>query len=103
MTTHTTPAPLLLSSILSIRIMSHLLSLPPELISEITVRLACKDLKALSLVSFTTRQLVLPSLFRNVHWRIASGSQSFKEAHDEIINAGTKIKHAIQYESPFHY
>ena len=80
--------------------MSHLLSLPLELISEITVHLACKDLKALSLVSFTTRQLVLPSLFRNVHWHIASGS---KEAHDEIINAGTKIKHAIQYESPFHY
>ncbi|KIM77237.1 hypothetical protein PILCRDRAFT_625503 [Piloderma croceum F 1598] len=43
--------------------MSHLLSLPPEIISDITVHLAsrCKDLKALSLVSFTTRQLVLPS------------------------------------------
>ncbi|KIM90817.1 hypothetical protein PILCRDRAFT_1065 [Piloderma croceum F 1598] len=76
--------------------MSHLLSLPPELISEITVRLAYKDLKALSVVSFTTRQLVLPSLFRSVLWNISSGSQCIKEAHDEVNNAGTKIKHVIQ-------
>jgi hypothetical protein len=79
-------------------LMSHLLSLPPELISEITVRLACKDLKALSLVSFTTRQLVLPSLFRNVRITRRS-SQSIKEAYDEMNTAGTNIKHLIQYES----
>ena len=46
--------------------MSHLLSLPPELLSEVIVYLMCKDLKLLSLVSLTTRQLVLPSLFCNV-------------------------------------
>jgi hypothetical protein len=77
--------------------MPHLLFLPPELISEITVHLTCKDLKALSLVSLTTRQLVLPSLFRNVH--IRSGSESIKEAYDAMNSAGTNIKHVIQYES----
>jgi hypothetical protein len=78
--------------------MSHLLSRPPELISEITVCLVCKDLKALSLVSFTTRHLALPSLFRNVRITRRS-SQSIKEAYDEINSAGTNIKHVIQYES----
>ena len=78
--------------------MSHLLSLPPELLSEVIVYLTCKDLKAPSLVSLTTRQFVLPSLFRNVHITRGS-SQSIKKAYDEMNDAGTNIKHVIQYES----
>jgi hypothetical protein len=76
--------------------MSQLSSLPPEIFSKVTAHLTCKDHKALSLVSSTTRELVLPSLFRNV--RIRKRNESIKEAHDKMDSAGTEIKHVIQYD-----
>src|SRR5882762_3418639 len=79
-------------------LMSQLLSLPPELVSEVTTHLVVlEDLKAFSLVSSAARQLVLRSIFCNI--RISPVNRSIKEAYDELNSAGTVIKHAIQYGS----
>ena len=75
--------------------MSHLLSLPLEIFSEITVHLPRADIRTLSLLSSAVRQFVLPSLFRTVRLR-RSSAEGIKEACDEINGAGIQIKHAIK-------
>jgi hypothetical protein len=74
---------------------AHLLSLPPEVFSQVTILLSRKDLRALSLLSSAARQLVLPSLFCKVHLR-EGAAERMKEACDELNDAGSEIKHAIK-------
>jgi hypothetical protein len=73
--------------------MSHILSLPPELVLQIILLLPRKDLRSFSLVSSAARQLVLPSLFCQVS--VSHGAESIKEAYDELNNA-VEIKRVIR-------
>lgn len=77
-------------------LMPHLLSLPSEIISEITILLFRKDLLAFSLLSLAARQLAVPSLFRNVCLQGRRGAGSIKESCKVLHAAGDRIKHAIK-------
>jgi hypothetical protein len=73
---------------------SHLLSLPPELISNVTIFLPRKDLLTFSLLSSAARLVVLDSLFRNVTLNERRGD--IQPACEALSCVGETIKHAIR-------
>ena len=74
--------------------MPDLLSLPLELVLKINILLSRRDLKRYSLILWTARQLVSPSLFREV--TIYLGNGITQKMCDALNDAGTQIKHAIE-------
>ena len=76
--------------------MPQLLSLPPEIVSEIIILLSRKDLGAFSLLSLAARQFAIPLLFCNVTVHLWKRVGSIEKTCDKINGAGDQIKHAVK-------
>ena len=75
-----------------------MLSLPPEIISIITVFLPHEDQLAFSLVASSARQHVLTSLFSD--FRMGKYGEDLGEVHDNLKGAGQEFKRAIRQVTP---
>lgn len=76
--------------------MSLTMSLPSELNLEVVELLPRKDLFTFSLVCRATRQLTVPSIFRDFRLTLAKHGVSKDQLLEELMNTGEDIKLAIK-------
>lgn len=74
----------------------NLATLPDELGFEVVSYLSQKDLKSVSLVAWSQRELVTPTLFRNVKFP-GAGEDLLAEKLDALQKAREDVKRSIKW------